>query len=159
YLVDDDNTRVIALYLESVRNPKRFREAAIRARDAGKPLVVFKIGRSEAGASAASSHTGALAGEDRVYDAFFRELGVIRANTFDEFLDIPAVLVSGRKLTGRRVAILTSTGGAGTLIADSLGMNHFDTPAPDANTAPDPRALPGHPPTRPDPNAIAATPP
>nr|WP_300310542.1 acetate--CoA ligase family protein [Halomonas sp.] len=157
YLVDDDNTRVIALYLESVRNPKRFREAAIRARDAGKPLVVFKIGRSEAGASAASSHTGALAGEDRVYDAFFRELGVIRANTFDEFLDIPAVLVSGRKLTGRRVAILTSTGGAGTLIADSLGMNHFDTPAPDANTASQLRALQGNTPTALDRNPIDVT--
>src|SRR5690606_18930203 len=157
YLVDDDNTRVIALYLESVRNPKRFREAAIRARDAGKPLVVFKIGRSEAGATAASSHTGALAGEDRVYDAFFRELGVIRANTFDEFLDIPAVLVAGRRLAGRRVAILTSTGGAGTLIADSLGMNHFDTPAPDAATAEKLRALQGDTPTALDRNPIDVT--
>jgi len=157
YLVDDENTKVIALYLESIRNPQRFREVAIRARDAGKPLVVFKIGRSEAGASAASSHTGALAGEDRVYDAFFRELGVIRANTFDEFLDIPAVLVAGRKLAGRRVAILTSTGGAGTLIADSLGMNHFDTPAPDADTAEKLRALQGDTPTALDRNPIDVT--
>lgn len=157
YLVDDDNTRVITLYLESIRNPQRFREVALRARAAGKPLVVFKIGRSEAGASAASSHTGALAGEDRVYDAFFRELGVIRANTFDEFLDIPAVLVAGRKLAGRRVAILTSTGGAGTLIADSLGMNHFDTPAPDAGTAEKLRALQGDTPTALDRNPIDVT--
>ncbi len=157
YLVDDDNTQVIALYLESVRNPPRFREVALRARAAGKPLVVFKIGRSEAGASAASSHTGALAGEDRVYDAFFRELGVIRANTFDEFLDIPAVLVAGRRLAGRRVAILTSTGGAGTLIADSLGMNQFDTPAPDAATAEKLRALQGDTPTALDRNPIDVT--
>lgn len=157
YLVDDDNTKVIALYLESVRNPQRFREVALRARAAGKPLVVFKIGRSEAGATAASSHTGALAGEDRVYDAFFRELGVIRANTFDEFLDIPAVLVAGRRLAGRRVAILTSTGGAGTLIADSLGMNHFDTPAPDAATAEKLRALQGDTPTALDRNPIDVT--
>lgn len=157
YLVDDHNTKVIALYLESVRNPQRFREVALRARAAGKPLVVFKIGRSEAGASAASSHTGALAGEDRVYDAFFRELGVIRANTFDEFLDIPAVLVAGRRLAGRRVAILTSTGGAGTLIADSLGMNHFDTPAPDAATAEKLRALQGDTPTALDRNPIDVT--
>ncbi|MBV1788660.1 acetate--CoA ligase family protein [Marinobacterium sp. D7] len=157
YLVDDENTKVIALYLESIRNPQRFREVALRAREAGKPLVVFKIGRSEAGASAASSHTGALAGEDRVYDAFFRELGVIRANTFDEFLDIPAVLVAGRKLPGRRVAILTSTGGAGTLIADSLGMNDFDTPAPDAVTAEKLRALQGDTPTALDRNPIDVT--
>ena len=119
--------------------------------------MVFKIGRSEAGASAASSHTGALAGEDRVYDAFFRELGVIRANTFDEFLDIPAVLVAGRRLAGRRVAILTSTGGAGTLIADSLGMNQFDTPAPDAATAEKLRALQGDTPTALDRNPIDVT--
>jgi len=157
YLVDDDNTKVIALYLESIRNPQRFREVALRAREAGKPLVVFKIGRSEAGATAASSHTGALAGEDRVYDAFFRELGVIRANTFDEFLDIPAVLVAGRKLAGRRVAILTSTGGAGTLIADSLGVNDFDTPAPDAVTAEKLRALQGDTPTALDRNPIDVT--
>lgn len=157
YLVEDDNTKVIALYLESVRNPQRFREVALRARAAGKPLVVFKIGRSEAGVTAASSHTGALAGEDRVYDAFFRELGVIRANTFDEFLDIPAVLVAGRKLAGRRIAILTSTGGAGTLIADSLGMNHFATPAPDAATAEKLRALQGDTPTALDRNPIDVT--
>ncbi len=157
YLVDDDNTKVIALYLESLRNPLRFREAAIRARDAGKPLVVFKIGRSAAGASAASSHTGALAGEDRVYDAFFRDLGVIRANTFDEFLDIPAVLVAGRKLAGRRVAVLTSTGGAGTLIADSLGVTGFETPAPDAQTAEKLRALQGDTPAALDRNPIDVT--
>jgi acyl-CoA synthetase (NDP forming) len=157
YLVDDENTKVIALYLESIRNPQRFREVAIRARDAGKPLVVFKIGRSEAGANAASSHTGALAGEDHVYDAFFRELGVIRVNTFDEFLDIPAVLVAGRKLAGRRVAVLTSTGGAGTLIADSLGVTDFDTPAPDIDTAEKLRALQGDTPTALDRNPIDVT--
>lgn len=157
YLVDDPNTKVIALYLESVRHPARFREVALRAQAVGKPLVVFKIGRSEAGASAASSHTGALAGEDRVYDAFFRELGVIRVNTFDEFLDVPAVLVAGRQLAGRRVAVLTSTGGAGTLIADSLGVNGFDTPAPDHETAEKLRALQGDTPTALDRNPIDVT--
>lgn len=157
YLIDDPNTKVIALYLESIRNPGRFREVALRAREAGKHLVAFKIGRSEAGASAASSHTGALAGEDRVYDAFFRELGVIRVNTFDEFLDVPAVLVAGRKLAGRRVAVLTSTGGAGTLIADSLGINGFETPPPDQPTAEKLRALQGDTPTALDRNPIDVT--
>jgi acyl-CoA synthetase (NDP forming) len=157
YLIDDPSTKVIALYLESIRHPARFREVAMRAREAGKPLVVFKIGRSEAGASAASSHTGALAGEDRVYDAFFRELGVIRVNTFDEFLDVPAVLVAGRQLAGRRVAVLTSTGGAGTLIADSLGINGFETPPPDQATAEKLRALQGDTPTALDRNPIDVT--
>ncbi|ARU88902.1 acetate--CoA ligase family protein [Pseudomonas sp. M30-35] len=157
YLIDEPSTQVIALYLESIRNPQRFREVATRARNAGKPIVVFKIGRSEAGERAASSHTGALAGEDRVYDAFFRELGILRANTFDEFLDIPAGLVSGRSLVGRRVAVLTSTGGAGTLVADSLGMSQFDTPAPDFETAEQLRKLQGNTPAALDRNPIDVT--
>lgn len=140
-LAEDDATRVIALYIEAIRNPFRFREAVLRARRAGKPVVAFKIGRSEAGAQAAVSHTGALAGSDRMYDALFRQLGVIRARTFEDLLDIPAVLAAGRKLSGRRVAILTSTGGAGTIVSDSLGVAGFTTPAPDAETAAQLRAL------------------
>ena len=141
FLADDDATKVIALYIEAIRNPARFREAVLRARGAGKPIVAFKIGRSEAGAKAAISHTGALAGSDRMYDALFRQLGVIRAKTFEDLLDIPAVLSTGRKLSGRRVAILTSTGGAGTIVSDSLGVAGFATPAPDPDTAAQLRAL------------------
>ena len=141
FLAEDDATRVIALYVEAIRNPARFREAVLKARGAGKPVVAFKIGRSEAGAKAAVSHTGALAGSDRMYDALFRQLGVIRAKTFDDLLDIPAALAAQRKLSGRRVAILTSTGGAGTIVSDSLGVAGFATPAPDAETAAQLRSL------------------
>ncbi|WP_063693274.1 acetate--CoA ligase family protein [Bradyrhizobium stylosanthis] len=141
YLADDSATEVIALYIEVIRNPLRFREAVHKARRAGKPIVAFKIGRSEAGAKAAVSHTGALAGSDRMYDALFSQLGVIRAKTFEDLLDIPAALAAGRKLSGRRVAILTSTGGAGTIVSDSLGVAGFATPAPDAETAAQLRAL------------------
>ena len=140
-LVDDEATKVIALYVETVRNPAKFRAAALKAARAGKPIVAFKIGRSEAGAKAAVSHTGALAGADRMYDALFRQCGVIRAQTFEDLLDIPVALATGRKLRGNRVAILTSTGGAGTLVSDSLGVSGFDTPAPDAETAAALRAL------------------
>ncbi len=141
YLADDEATKVIALYIESVRNPEKFRAAALKAAGAGKPVVAFKIGRSEAGARAAVSHTGALAGADRMYDALFKQVGVIRAQTFGDLLDIPAALATGRMLRGNRVAILTSTGGAGTLVSDSLGVSGFDTPAPDADTAARLRAL------------------
>ena len=141
FLADDSATTVIALYIEAIRNPARFREAVLKAQRAGKPVVAFKIGRSEAGAKAAVSHTGALAGSDRMYDALFRQLGVIRAKTFEDLLDIPALLAAGRKLSGRRVAILTSTGGAGTIVSDSLGVAGFTTPAPDAETAAQLRAL------------------
>jgi acyl-CoA synthetase (NDP forming) len=140
-LVDDEATRVIALYIEAIRHPEKFRAAALRAARAGKPIVAFKIGRSEAGAQAAVSHTGAMAGADRMYDALFRQTGVIRAQTFGDLLDIPAALATGRVLRGRRVAILTSTGGAGTLVSDSLGVAGFETPAPNAATAAALRAL------------------
>ena len=141
HLADDADTKVIALYVESVRNPETFRAAALKAARAGKPIVAFKIGRSEAGAKAAVSHTGALAGADSMYDALFKQVGVIRAQTFGDLLDIPVALATGRKLRGKRVAILTSTGGAGTLVSDDLGMQGFETPAPDAATAEALRAL------------------
>jgi len=141
HLADDPDTQVIALYVESVRNPAKFRAAALKAARAGKPVVAFKIGRSEAGARAAVSHTGALAGADRMYDALFKDVGVIRAQTFGDLLDIPAALATGRVLRGNRVAVLTSTGGAGTLVSDSLGVSGFETPAPDAETAARLRAL------------------
>lgn len=141
HLADDPDTKVIALYIESVRNPGKFRAAALKAARAGKPVVAFKIGRSEAGAKAAVSHTGALAGADSMYDALFKQVGVIRAQTFGDLLDIPVALATGRKLRGKRVAILTSTGGAGTLVSDDLGMQGFETPAPDPATAEALRAL------------------
>jgi acyl-CoA synthetase (NDP forming) len=140
-LADDPATRVIALYVESIRNPTAFRKAARKAAGAGKPIVAFKIGRSDSGAQAAASHTGALAGADAMYDALFEETGIIRAQTFSELLDIPAALANGRPLGGRRVAILTSTGGAGTLVADCLGVAGFELPAPDARSGEALRAL------------------
>lgn len=141
WLVDDEATKVIALYVETVRDVNKFRAAALRAAQAGKPIVAFKIGRSEAGAKAAISHTGALAGSDRMYDALFKQTGILRAQRFDELLDMPAALATARTLHGNRVAILTSTGGAGTLVSDALGVSGFETPPPDAQTAAKLRAL------------------
>lgn len=135
YLVDDDATEVIALYLEGLRDTEKFSRAALKARAAGKPIVVFKVGRSEAGARSAASHTGALAGADALYDVYFKQLGIVRAQTFADLLDLPFALASRRTMAGNRVAILTSTGGAGTLIADALGANGFDTPPPGEATA------------------------
>ena len=134
-LIDDEATTVIALYMESLRNPDKFRKIAKRARSAGKPIVVFKVGRSESGARSAVSHTGAMAGSDRMYDALFKEAGVIRVQEFADLLSVPLGLSIGRPLKGNRIAILTSTGGAGTLVADSLGLAGFDTPVPDEATA------------------------
>ncbi|HEX8930233.1 MAG TPA: acetate--CoA ligase family protein, partial [Actinomycetota bacterium] len=134
-VLDDPATDVIAIYLEGLRRPDRFRAVARQAAELGKPIVAFKVGRSEAGERSASSHTGALAGADRMFDALFRQLGVIRARAFSDLLDIPAALAGGKRAAGRRVAVLTSTGGAGTLLADACGVAGFALPPPDAATA------------------------
>lgn len=135
YLLEDDATSVIALYLEGLRKPVRLRIAAEKAAVIGKPIIAFKVGRSDLGIRSAASHTGAMGGSDRIYDAFFKQVGIIRASTFADLLDIPAALAPKRKLRGNRIAIVTSTGGAATLVADSAGMAGFDTPPPDKATA------------------------
>ena len=135
HLVDDPATKVIALYLEGLRKPKAFQAAVTRAAAAGKPVVAFKVGRSESGARSAVSHTGALAGSDAAYDALFRQFGVIRAERYSDLLDIPLALAAGRPLKGNRVAIITSTGGSASLLADAAGLAGLETPPPDAATA------------------------
>jgi acetate---CoA ligase (ADP-forming) len=141
YLVDDSATKVIALYLEGLRNPKAFQAAVTRAHAAGKPVVAFKVGRSESGARSAVSHTGALAGSDAAYDAMFRQFGVIRAERYSDLLDIPLMLSRGRVLKGQRLAIITSTGGSASLLADAAGVAGFETPPPDEATAAKLKAL------------------
>jgi acyl-CoA synthetase (NDP forming) len=98
-------------------------------------VVAYKVGRSEAGARSAVSHTGALAGSDAAYDAMFKQFGVIRAERYSDLLDLPLALSRGRTLKGPRVAIVTSTGGAASLLADAAGMLGLETPPPDAATA------------------------
>ena len=130
YLIEDAETSVIALYLEGLRNADRFRRSAIAASRAGKSLVVYKVGRSEAGARSTQSHTGAMAGEDRLYDALFDQVGAVRAERFSDLIDIAMALSIKQRMLGRRMAILTTTGGAGALVADACGLLGYDTPAP-----------------------------
>jgi len=135
YLTEDDNTAVIALYIEALRSPRRFVEVARRAVAAGKAVLAYKVGRSEAGALAASSHTGALAGSDRAYDALFAEAGVERLTRFTDLLELPAALAAGKRSAGRRVGVLTTTGGAATVIADACGALGLVLPGLGAATA------------------------
>ncbi len=141
HLVDDAATKIIALYLEGLRKAKAFQAAVVRAHAAGKPVVAFKVGRSESGARSAVSHTGALAGSDAAYDALFRQFGVIRAERYSDLLDISLALSCGRTLKGRRLAIITSTGGSASLLADAAGMAGLETPPPDQVTAAKLKAL------------------
>ena len=135
WMISEDDTSVITLYLEGLRDTKRFANLSKLAGRAGKHLVVYKIGKSEAGALASASHTCAMAGDDRLYDALFAQNGVVRAERFDDLLDIAMALSMDKKPKGRRVGILTSTGGAGGLVADRCGLAGFSTPAPSRKTS------------------------
>jgi acyl-CoA synthetase (NDP forming) len=134
YLADDPATAVIAQYMEGLRRPEAYRRAALKAANAGKPLVVFKVGRSETGRRSAVSHTGAMAGSDEMFDALFRQVGAIRVSAFSDLLDVPMALRAGKRLGGRRIAVLTTTGGAATLVADDCGLAGFELPPPDPAT-------------------------
>jgi acetyltransferase len=119
YLAVDYQTKAILLYVESVTDARKFMSAAkIAARS--KPVVVIKAGRSTAGAKAAFSHTGALAGADAVYDAAFRRAGLLRVKDLRELFDAVATLTAGMTVKGDRLAIMTNGGGVGVLATDTL---------------------------------------
>lgn len=118
YWEEDEDTKVILLYLESFGNPRRFARIARRV-SRSKPIVAVKSGRSAAGSRAASSHTAALAASDVAVDALFQQTGVIRADTLDEMFDVAAALSNQPLPPGRRVAIVTNAGGPGILCADA----------------------------------------
>lgn len=114
----DQETTVVAAYLEGIEDGREFLRVAREATRA-KPVVVLKAGRTEAGARAASSHTGALAGSDRAYDAAFRRCGVIRARTVEELFEQAAVLAAQPLPRGRRLGIVSNAGGPGIMAADA----------------------------------------
>ncbi len=115
----DPRTRAILLYIESIRDARKFMSAA-RAAARAKPVVVIKSGRHEPGARAAATHTGALAGADAVYEAAFRRAGLLRVHALDELFAAAKTLGHLRSAPGRRLAILTNGGGIGVLAVDRL---------------------------------------
>ena len=119
YLMHDKDTKVVLAYLEDVKGGRDFIRIAKKV-TLKKPVVVIKSGRSEAGARAASSHTGAIAGSDKVYDAAFAQSGVIRAHSMEEFFDIGKALAMQLPATGRNIGILTDAGGPGVMTVDEL---------------------------------------
>lgn len=118
YWEQDERTTVILLYLETITTPHQFRRLAERI-GPHKPIIALKAGRTEAGQAAAGSHTAALATSDRAVDALFAQCGIIRAATFEEWLALAVAFSNRRRPAGRRVGILTNSGGAGVLCADS----------------------------------------
>ena len=119
YLGSDPGTRAILLYIESVREARKFMSAA-RAAARNKPIIVVKAGRAAEGAKAAASHTGALAGSDDVFDAAIRRAGMLRVNTTVELFSAVETLARAKPLQGDRLAILTNGGGPGVMATDAL---------------------------------------
>ena len=117
YLLYDEATRSILLYVEGVHDARRF-IGSLRAAARSKPIVVLKVGRHTAGSRAAMSHTGAMVGDDAVFDAVLRRSGVVRASTYGELFSAARLLGAGRLPAGERLAILTNGGGPGVMAAD-----------------------------------------
>jgi acyl-CoA synthetase (NDP forming) len=125
YLLYDNLTRVILFYSESIDNGREFMEVAKEVTQK-KPIIALKVGKSEAGARAAASHTGSIAGSDRIYTAAFHQTGVLRARDFEDFFDMGKALAFQPPATGKNVAIITDAGGPGIMCVDecvSLGLN------------------------------------
>ena len=119
YLASDAATRAILLYIEDIRDARKFMSAA-RAAARSKPVLVIKAGRAAEGAKAAASHTGALAGSDDVYDAAIRRAGMLRVCSTEDLFSAVETLAHARPLVGERLCILTNGGGPGVMATDAL---------------------------------------
>ena len=126
FLADDPETQAIACYMEAIQDGDRFAAAVKKARENGKPVIAMKVGGSEIGAAAAASHTASLAGSDAVYDAALRQLGVERAKTPEDLVEIAYACTRGRLPRSRRLAVMTMSGGAGVLMADASEEQGLD---------------------------------
>jgi acyl-CoA synthetase (NDP forming) len=134
YLVEDEATRVICLFLEEIGDPAGFARVAEKADRAGKPIVALKVGSSPAGQQAALAHTGSVAGDDAVVDAVLRQLNVIRVTSLEELLTTGAALGYSRWPRGRRMGVLTLSGGACDIIADAASARGVAIPDFSAGT-------------------------
>lgn len=118
-VVDDPATKVIALYSEGIRESDRLVHALESARKAHKPVVIMKVGRSSVGSAAAQSHTASIAGDDKVFEAVMQELGVVRASTTEQLIDIARLATRGIYPANNSLGVLTISGGAGVIISDA----------------------------------------
>jgi acetate---CoA ligase (ADP-forming) len=132
YLLDQADIRVVLGFVEAVRQPERLVQVARKAARLKKPLIVAKMGRSEPGRRAAASHTASLVGSDAAYSAVFRQLGILRVDDVDDMLDLAAYFCTAPPPAGRRVAVLTASGGAGAWLADACATRGLEVPPPPA---------------------------
>jgi acyl-CoA synthetase (NDP forming) len=135
YLLANDGTNVIAMYVESIRSPEAFVRIAAQAVEVGKPIVIYKAGRTVAGAKVTAAHTGSLAGDDRVIGAIFEQYGVIRVDSFEDLVTTSALLSEHGKLPGPRIGFVTASGAACGYVADIAAEHGLEIPDFSADTA------------------------
>jgi acetyl coenzyme A synthetase (ADP forming)-like protein len=121
YLLYDDDTKAILLYVEDIKSGRKFLEIAKKVTKK-KPVVALKAGRTPAGARAAASHTGAIAGSDMIYDAAFAQAGVIRARDMEEFFDMGKALAMQPPASGKNIGVITDAGGPGIMTVDECEL-------------------------------------
>jgi len=135
YLLDEPAIKVVLGFVEGLRDRQRLSEVARKAARLRKPIVVAKMGRSEVGRRAAAAHTGSDTGQDDEYSAEFRAQGILRVDDVDDMLDLAAIFSVGRLPAGRRLAVLTTSGGAGAWLADACAERGFELALPPATVA------------------------
>jgi len=118
YMINDDATHVIVAYVEGIADGRRFRRLAELALERGKPLLVWKVGRTEAGKRAANSHTGRLGGDASIYSAVFKQTGCVGVYDVQDLVDYTRGFLHGKRPRGKRVGVFSASGGAGVLNAD-----------------------------------------
>lgn len=128
HLLDEGESGVILMFIEGLKIPARFAEVASKAADKGVPIVIMKVGRSEAGQRAAVSHTAHLTGADTAYDAVFARYGIIRVFDQEQMLSVAAALSRYPHVPVRKVAVISTSGGAGAWAADLCGTSGLDVP-------------------------------
>ena len=144
YLGNDGNVKAILIYMENLTNTRKFMSAA-RAVSRIKPIIVLKAGKSEAGARAATTHIGAMVGEDAVYDAAFKRAGIVRVPTLARLFDCSELMAKQPRPAGSRLAIITNGGGPGIMAADTLAEYNLEpAPIPDDIMAQFDEILPPH---------------
>ncbi|MHB1126912.1 MAG: acetate--CoA ligase family protein [Bacillota bacterium] len=118
YIAQDNITKVIGGYLEGVKDGRKLLQAAELAMQAGKPVALIKTGRYPGAARAAASHTGSMVGSDRVYSAFFKQKGIVRLESVEEAMVFYSLMATGKLPMGKRVGVISASGGGGVLLAD-----------------------------------------
>ena len=130
YFAHDDETRAVTLFLEGFRDPTGFVEGARALRSAGKPLAILKAGRDDQASTAVAAHSGSLAGSEEVVRGLLHQLGAIGVDDLDELFEVAELLAHGKLPRGRRLFVITDSGGEANLVADHSRMLGFELPAP-----------------------------